>query len=242
MSDFVRIVTQRLWELRPSVRATMRRADVVLAQNPETARRIRTSGIVLVAPNGVSAAIADWEAPGNRRRDLVVVGRMIPYKGGALAIRAFSRVAEPSARLVFIGDGPERARLERLALALGLGDRVVFAGRIPRDEVKERIGAAAALLHPALHDDSPLTVAEALSVGTPVVCIDRGGPPVICALWPQVESHIVPIGSRSAIVTGLVDAIERSLERLAAPVSAPCAPVRTFGDEILAAYQTALGD
>lgn len=241
-TDAVRILIQRLWELRPSVRASMAHADVVLAQNPETSRRIRTEGRVVVAPNGLSAAITEWDGAAERTRDVVVVGRMIPYKGGALAVRAFEQVNAPDARLVFIGDGPERSRLEALVEDSGLSERVVFAGRIPRSEVLERIGSAACLFHPALHDDSPLTVAEALSLGTPVVCLDRGGPPVICSMWPSVESHVVPVGPKSTVVSGLARAIERSLASAQAPPGRPCPPERTFGQQILTAYREALSE
>jgi hypothetical protein len=165
---------------------------------------------------------------------------MIPYKGGALAIRAFARADAPGSRLVFLGDGPERARLESLVASLGLRDRVVFEGRIPRKEVLERMGTAAALLHPALHDDSPLTVAEALSIGTPVICLDRGGPPVLCSLWPNVESHVVEIGSRSAMMSGLAEAVERAVAAPAEPAPEPLAPARSFGDQLLKGYAVAM--
>lgn len=239
--DLVRLTIQRLWERRPSVRATWRAADLVLAQNRETAIRIRGNPRVRIVPNGVSAAISDWSGSDARSRDIVVVGRMLPYKAGVLAIRAFAKIGA-DARLVFIGDGPERSRLEAAVDSLGLGRSVEFAGRVPRSEVLKVMSTAAALLHPAVHDDSPLTVVEALSVGTPVVCLDHGGPPVLCHLFPQVDSKVVPVTSRRGTIKALAEAMDAVLAAPTAPAVGPVTPLESFGDLVLAAYDDVLNN
>lgn len=63
---------------------------------------------------------------------LVSVGRLTPVKGFDTLIRAVAEARLPEGwRLVIVGDGPERAALERLAAELGVTDRVVFAGYRP---------------------------------------------------------------------------------------------------------------
>jgi glycosyltransferase involved in cell wall biosynthesis len=62
------------------------------------------------------------------------------------------------------------------------------------------------LLFPSLHDESPLTVAEALALGLPVLCLDHGGPPVVAR---AVGSHVkaVPLRERN-----IPKALARALE------------------------------
>lgn len=59
-------------------------------------------------------------------------GALVPHKGHAVLLEAFARVAAvlPAARLLIVGDGPERARLEADAVQHGMADRVVFTGYV----------------------------------------------------------------------------------------------------------------
>jgi len=55
----------------------------------------------------------------------------------------------------------------------------MFLGARPRAEVLDAMGTADALVHPSMHDAASWCVAEALQLGCPVVCLDRGGPPIL---------------------------------------------------------------
>ena len=102
----------------------------------------------------------------------------MPLKGGHLAVRAIAGL--PDWRLVVCGDGPDEAKLRAEAAALGIADRVEFRGWRQRDEVLRAMADEAdVLLFPSLHDEAGLAVAEAAAIGLPIVCLDRGGPPVI---------------------------------------------------------------
>lgn len=167
--------------LNPLCRLASRNADLVLAQNPETrdwlpaSRRSR----IVVFPNAVLSDVAR-RAPRPARPPYTALfaGRLVAWKGASLAIRTIALL--PDWRLLVVGDGPEEARLRRLVRDTGLQDRVEFLGRIPREGVLEIMRERAdLLLFPSLHDDAPLVVAEAVATGLPVVCLDRGGPPVL---------------------------------------------------------------
>jgi glycosyltransferase involved in cell wall biosynthesis len=81
---------------------------------------------------------------------------------------------------VIHGDGPENRKLRRVAAELGIEDRVTFAGTVDRETLLDRMRTDFdVLLFPSLHDDCPWVVAEALSAGLPVICVDRGGPPLL---------------------------------------------------------------
>ena len=94
--------------------------------------------------------------------------RWCPTSRSILAVRAFAARQRPG-RLVVVGDGPERARLE----ALG-GGRVTLRGRVDDDELLRLYAAARAMIHPAL-DDFGIVPREALAAGRPVVTFAHGG-------------------------------------------------------------------
>ncbi|AGP34976.1 glycosyltransferase [Sorangium cellulosum] len=118
------------------------------------------------------------QRPGDRLA--VVACRLIPTKRVELAIEA-ARAAGAGLRLVIVGDGPERAALERLARRAAAessrgadGAAVRFTGTLPRSEALAWIGAADVLLHPSSHEAAPTVIREARALGVPVIACDAG--------------------------------------------------------------------
>src|SRR5947209_4915810 len=62
-------------------------------------------------------------------RLIVTLGRLVPYKGHEVLLRAMARIGD--AHLIIVGEGPLRERLATLAQELGIAGRVTFAGRLP---------------------------------------------------------------------------------------------------------------
>lgn len=121
--------------------------------------------------------------PGNRAADkeylnihgpiIATVGALIERKGQRLAIEAVSQI--PDAELVLIGDGPDRAALERHARECGIRHRVQFLGSVPRRSVAAWLAAADVMLLPTRAEGIANVWVEALACGTPVVTCDAGG-------------------------------------------------------------------
>ncbi|MFZ0012860.1 MAG: glycosyltransferase [Acidimicrobiia bacterium] len=238
-------VTRRL--LRPLVarwtgaRAAQRSAAAVLAQNREAMDAIGATDRTTILPNGlVGASIGELDEvtrdPGRR---FVFASRLVGWKGPTLAVDALARVPDTNATLDIYGSGPLSRRLRRRAKRRGLGDRVRIHGIVPRSVVLDALRTGTALVHPAIHDDSPLIVAESLAMGTPVVCIDRAGPPVIAAYWPASMSRVVPATWPGATATALSAAMD-DISGAAGEVDTT--PARRFGDELLAVYERAVPD
>ncbi|MBB5801620.1 glycosyltransferase involved in cell wall biosynthesis [Saccharothrix ecbatanensis] len=106
-------------------------------------------------------------------RRLVFVGLLVDRKGLATLLAALARpgVMPADATLTVVGDGPERARVEELARALG--GRVTFLGF--RADVPDLLRHHDALVLPSTMEQQPLVVAEAMAAGKPVVATDTGG-------------------------------------------------------------------
>jgi glycosyltransferase involved in cell wall biosynthesis len=158
----------RLWDI-----ASTARVDVLVANSAYTRARIRRSyerdAAVIEPPVDTArfARVPDLAEPDGEPLYLCV-SALVPYKQVHLAVRAFAARRRPG-RLVVVGDGPERARLEALA-----GGRVTLLGRVDDAELLRLYTACRAVIHPAL-DDFGIVPREALAAGRPVVAFARGG-------------------------------------------------------------------
>ena len=95
-----------------------------------------------------------------------MVSELVAYKRLDYAIRLFAR---RGLRLKVVGDGPEFARLKRMA-----GPSVEFCGRIGDADLRGIYGGARAFLMPG-EEDFGITAVEALASGKPVIALGRGG-------------------------------------------------------------------
>jgi glycosyltransferase involved in cell wall biosynthesis len=113
------------------------------------------------------------ESPPSRSRDVLFVGRISPEKGISVLIDAWRCAAPAGLRLVVIGDGPDRARLEGAALP-----HVEFVGRRSADEVMDAMMRARALVIPSVcYEMQPTTALEGMAAGLPLVVSKIGGLP-----------------------------------------------------------------
>ncbi len=102
-----------------------------------------------------------------KREGFVIAGRQTPYKRVDLAVKACTRLGVP---LTVIGDGPDHARLRKLA-----GQSVTFVGQlVDHEALAEHFAAAEAFIFPGL-DDFGITPVEAMAAGTPVIAYKAGG-------------------------------------------------------------------
>jgi D-inositol-3-phosphate glycosyltransferase len=112
---------------------------------------------------------------------LLFVGRIQPLKGLDVAVRALAELDDPTAVLVVVG-GPSGAdgvreleRVEKLAAALGVAERVRFADPQPHHLLSSYYRAADVVLVPSRSESFGLVALEAAACGTPVVAAAVGG-------------------------------------------------------------------
>lgn len=108
---------------------------------------------------------------------MLCVGNLVPIKGHALALDALAllRRSHPGATLTLVGDGPERATLERQARALGLTASVRFVGRVSNERLAAWYSAADLTLLPSHSEGWANVLLESLACGVAVVSTDVGG-------------------------------------------------------------------
>lgn len=158
-------------------RHVARRSSLVIAQNQDDLRAFgKVAKRITVEPNAFLTPDLTKSA-GSAIVDpflIVGVGRLVGWKGWAIAILVMTRLPSDY-RLEIYGEGNDRRRLEKMARRLGVEERVSLKGWHSREATLRAIASSRCLLHPSLHDSAPGPVAEAVSLGRPVVCFDLGG-------------------------------------------------------------------
>jgi glycosyltransferase involved in cell wall biosynthesis len=169
-------------------RLTARLADGVIAPSAATAQELREDYGVrfpTVIPNGVAEVPVPGPATPERARSegegvtVLFVGRLRTRKAVAVLVEAWCEVvaAAPSATLVLLGDGEQRARLAERVLALRLSESVRLAGAVPRGETERWLRSADVFCLPSTYEGFPLAILEAMACGLPVVATAVAGVP-----------------------------------------------------------------
>lgn len=145
---------------------------------------------------------------GLRSEDIVLgcVARLDPVKNVAGLIRAFARIEGDAAglcRLLLVGDGSELSRAKRLAVDLGVGERVVFAGM--RRDIPQCLRLMDIYVQPSKFEGVPNAVLEAMAAGLPVVATDVGGVPEI--VEDGVTGFLVSAGDDADLSCRMMDMV-----------------------------------
>jgi len=143
---------------------------------------------------------------------IVTVARLVPLKNISLLIEAFATVRRrlAAARLVIVGEGPERPALEREAGRLGVADGVVFAGRVDHADTPDWFRSADAFVLSSDFDNSPNAVLEAMACARPIVATDVGGVRALVGNGPG--ALLVPRRDPAALASAIASTLT-SLER-----------------------------
>lgn len=109
------------------------------------------------------------------------IARLFELKGHACLLDAAPAIAAavPAVHFLLVGDGALRETLARRAVALGLADRVVFAGLVPPGQVCRYTALMDVLVHLSLREGLPRAVVQALAAGVPAVAFALDGTPEV---------------------------------------------------------------
>jgi sugar transferase (PEP-CTERM/EpsH1 system associated) len=155
-----------------------------------------------------------------------IVGRLDPIKDHATLFRAFEMLRErhPLARLVVVGDGPERVRLEGAA-----GEGVIFLGN--RHDVSQLMGMLDVFVLPSLNEGISNTILEAMASGLPVVATAVGGNPELVV--DGDTGALFPVGNVERLAACLEFYAENPDVRRAHGEAGRCRVVESFSIEAM---------
>jgi glycosyltransferase involved in cell wall biosynthesis len=198
-------------------------ADRFCCVSEDVARSVTRWGTVAkqrtaVIANGINTgAFAGEDLAGEIRESLGIpagalvlgsVGRLVEVKRYDWLLRAFARLCslgrQTNIWLLLVGDGPERARLESLAVRLGIQKRVVFAGY--QSQPQRCYSAMDLFVLTSRHEGLPLALLEAWAAKLPVVASAVGGIPR--AVTHGVTGMLFPPRDFESLVDTLVGLLE----------------------------------
>lgn len=201
-------------------------------------------------PSGVSTAALRAAAPprsvararlGIPAAAFVVLGlgRLVPVKGFDVLVAALPTLAAavPSARLVLVGEGPERGALEAQATALGVRARLSVLGATP--DVAACLAAADVLAAPSRNEGMGRVLVEAMALGLPVVGAEVGGIPAVVA--DGETGRLVPPGDAAALAEALIE-LGRDAALVAKHGAAAAARAELFSSDVADAAMRAVYD
>jgi rhamnosyl/mannosyltransferase len=166
----------------PLLKKSVERADCIIVSHPSIVEHSEYladySAKCVVAPYGIdtdfwSSRPREDEASISELRKkhprlIVACGRLVPYKGFDVLLRALKRV---DAHLLIAGTGPLEAELRHVAIEAGVADRVTFAGYLSREQQRQAFGAADLFVMPSVNEAEAFGIVqlEAMCSAIPVV-------------------------------------------------------------------------
>tara|TARA_Y100000766_G_scaffold51122_1_gene41111 strand:- start:8621 stop:9841 length:1221 start_codon:yes stop_codon:yes gene_type:complete len=138
---------------------------------------------------------------------LLAVGRLAARKGYASLLRSFSKVNRkiPGVRLVIVGRGHLKKRLEKLSRKLGIGEYVTIESSLPFDELAFLFRVSDLVVYPSYYEGQGLIPLEAMASGTPVVTVDHGPLP---EMVDDSVGKLFTMGDNDSMSSAIIEEIE----------------------------------
>jgi len=156
---------------------------------------------IAVVPPCVNLPAEPISLENGRLLRIGAVGRLVEAKNYPMLIRVLAQLLAMNvpARVTFIGDGPERNKLETLSFALGVEKFIQFSGF--QDDVSKWLKKFDVIAFSSIREGTPVAMLEAMAAGVPVVATDVGGIPDV--IDDGVNGLLIPSQDVSAMVKAL---------------------------------------
>lgn len=139
------------------------------------------------------------------------VARLDPPKNQPLLVEAFSSgpAADPKARLLLVGSGGWKTKLEMQIRALGMQEQILLLGH--RTDIPELLSATDVFVLPSSREGNPLSVMEAMAAGNPVISTIIGGVPEL--VEDGVSGLLVPPTDTNLLIRAMNELLKNELKR-----------------------------
>jgi len=147
--------------------------------------------------------------PGQRL--IVSAGRLVPWKGFDALIEIMPEILKevPDARLVIIGDGPEKQNLESRIKNLELEEEVTLTDTLPHEKVLEYLAAADVFVLNTAYEGFSHLILEAMALGVPIVTTDSGGNPEL--IEDGKEGFLIKFNDKEALKSKILDVLSNPI-------------------------------
>jgi glycosyltransferase involved in cell wall biosynthesis len=141
------------------------------------------------------------------------VSRLAQHKGHDDVLDALGGELQgnPSMKLLWVGDGWWREKLENRIREMGIEKQVVLTGLVQPETIANYIAAMDVLVHPSYREGLPRTVVQAMLGGKPVVAHDVDGTREVCI--PEKTGYLIGVGDHKALRNAVLDLLENREKR-----------------------------
>lgn len=177
------LVKNLFWNYSTALKKTVNNASHIWCMNTGVVEKLNLKGSSFsVFPSVASEDFSKGDNDKNNSFHVISAGRFVPLKGFDLTIRSFITFLDSLAlsersncRLTLVGSGPERSLYEKIIEESMAQDNIEIIEWIERKELMKLYEKASVFMFPS-HEGAGMVVAEALSFGLPVICLDNIGP------------------------------------------------------------------
>ena len=172
-------------------KCVVNRAKMIISISEHLIPRLYNLGVspnkIRVIPHGINASEYKPKKRGHHFRNLLgikptelvigYVGRLVPLKGVSFLIDAFKIVSgkNSNAKLLIVGDGPQRKQLEYLSGNMKSEKKIIFTGFVPKERMPEIYNTLDIFVLPSFTEGLSNTLLEAMASGKPIITTPVGG-------------------------------------------------------------------
>jgi glycosyltransferase involved in cell wall biosynthesis len=217
------VMSKLLVTFDPNVRQSIRRADIVLTTNTETAEEARRLGgqrVEMFLDSGLPASFLPAKFPVREKAPvlrLLWLGRLVTRKGLPLVLEALSQVApHVPFHLTIVGDGVQGPQLAELIQTYGLEGRVTWLGALPWAEIREVFLSHDVFMFASLRDSFAMQLLEAMAMGLPIITLDHQGAHNFVPAAASLKAPVTkPVQTAAALARAVEYCYEHPEQRVA---------------------------
>lgn len=176
------LVKQLFWNLSLSLKKTVKKADHILCMNTGVSAILNLKNTFSIQPSVATEDFFEGVLTKKEGFNIISVGRFVPLKGFDLTLHSFikfiyslSPTDRENCKLTLVGTGPEKEFYQKIIIENKVEHYVEIIEWIDRKELMKLYEKAAVFLFPS-HEGAGMVVAEAMSFGLPVICLNNEGP------------------------------------------------------------------
>jgi glycosyltransferase involved in cell wall biosynthesis len=177
------LVKNLFWNLSFDLKKTIAHSNHILCMNSQVASHLHLKPHKYsVVPSVATEDLVYSRNHDQNKFSLLSVGRFIPLKGFDLTLLSFAHFINGlpendrgKCELILVGSGPDKKKYEQIAQQNGISKYVRFIEWMDRSHLVQLYCQSSAFIFPS-HEGAGMVVAEALSFGLPIICLENSGP------------------------------------------------------------------
>lgn len=152
--------------------------------------------------------ITNADSKNNNTVEFITVGRLDAWRGFDLVIESFARLAKEKSNvhLTIVGKGADKERLQQLAKALNVSEKITFAGKVSMEEYYRLLAAADVVVNASLKEGAVTVSFDSMSMGKPLICLDTTG---YTRYFSNEYAIVIPRTGRCEVIENIAAAMLR---------------------------------